>query len=118
MIGEMVTIVRVKESIGFLTYRRELETFTTKGVITDVTKDSEGTVTGVYVDGVRVETGTHRHDWFAVGQGALDGNMCTEQTATLDACGCAVTDQCACSLRTAPVGGRSQWEINETSLPG
>jgi hypothetical protein len=108
MIGQKVTLIRVKPQ-----GRSAREVFTTRGVIADVTEDAEGTVTGIRIDGVRVEDGTVRDSWFAVGPDALNGSLCTEQTATLDACGCAVTDQCACDWR-----GPSQWEINETSLPG
>jgi hypothetical protein len=113
MIGQSVTLVRVKPQ-----QRSGREVFTTKGVITDYTEDAEGGVTGICIRGVRVETETAVDSWFAVGPDALRGSLCTEQTATLDACGCAVTDQCACDLRSTRSGGRTQWEINGTSLPG
>lgn len=91
MIGQSVTLVRVKPQ-----QRSGREVFTTKGVITDVTEDAEGSVTGIRIRGVRVETGDARDSWFAVGPDALNGSLCTEQSATLDACGHPVTDMCAC----------------------
>jgi hypothetical protein len=92
MIGSRVTLVRVKPQ-----QRSGREVFTTKGVIMDMTEDAEGSVTGIRIQGVRVETMTLRDSWFAVGPNALDGSMCTEQTATLDDCGCPVTDMCGCT---------------------
>lgn len=96
MIGESVTLVRVKAQ-GF----DALETFTTRGVIVGMTEDAEGAVSCIHVQGVRLEDGAPRNAWFAVGPRALDGSLCAMQTATLDACGCPVTDQCGCDLRRA-----------------
>lgn len=92
MIGQSVTLVRVKPE-----QRSGREVFTTKGVIIDATSDDGGNVTGIRIRGVRVETGTARDSWYAVGPDALRGSMCMEQTATLDACGHAVTDGCDCT---------------------
>lgn len=99
MIGQSVTLVRVKPGATVPYGHSIAERFTIRGVIMDVTEDAEGTVTGVHIKGERAETGEPRDSWYAVGPNALDGNVCTEQTATLDACGCPVTDQCACDLR-------------------
>lgn len=92
MHGQNITLVRVKPQ-----GRSGREVFTSKGVIVDSMEDAEGAVTGVRIRGVRAETGESVDSWFAVGPNALDGSLCTEQTATLDACGCPVTDQCACA---------------------
>lgn len=105
MIGQHVTLVRRKPELPtFPGGKGVTRTFTTQGVIVDMTKDAEGAVTGVRIRGVRVETGDERDSWFAVGPRALDGSSCTEQTATLDACGCPVTDQCGCDLREHTCG--------------
>lgn len=77
------------------------QVFTIKGVITDSTSDSNDAVTGVCIRGFREESGEPVHTWYAVGPRALDGSLCTEQTATLDACGHAVTYGCDCDTLAA-----------------
>ena len=100
MIGQSMTLVRVRPERDPVTYRQSTRTFTTRGVITDVNADDDGNVTGVCVRGMR--NGTEPvHSWFAVGPGALHGSLCVEQTATLDACGHAVTYGCDCDTIAA-----------------
>lgn len=96
MIGQNVTLVRVKPH-----QRSGREVFTTKGVIVDVATATDGNVVGIRIRGMRVETSTARDSWFAVGPDALNGSLCTEQTATLDACGHAVTYGCDCDTIAA-----------------
>lgn len=96
VIGQAVTVVRVVETTGFLTYRKERRTLTVKGTVLDVQSDGDGNVTGLKLDAVRVETGKTRVGWYAVGPDALKGSMCVSQTATLDACGHPVTYGCDC----------------------
>lgn len=105
MIGQNVTLVRVKPQ-----QRSGREVFTTKGVITDAMTDDHGNVTSIRIQGVRVETGTARDSWFAVGPDALNGSLCTEQTATLDACGHAVTYGCDCDTIAAEADDQDDCE--------
>lgn len=97
MIGQAVTIVRVRETIGAMGQREQM-TFTFRGSVKDVVTDAGGQVTGVYVDGVREGTGVRRLRWFAMGPRALDGSLLASQSATLDACGHGVTDGCSCAV--------------------
>lgn len=91
MNGAHITLVRIKP-LG----KGARQVFTIKGVITDGTFDDNGTPTDVRIQGERVESGEPVHAWYAVGPNALDGSMCTEQTAALDLCGHAVTYGCDC----------------------
>lgn len=91
MNGAAITLVRVKP-LG----RGVRQTFTTRGVIVDSVGDDEGNTTGVRIRGVQVESGERVDSWYAVGPRALDGSLCTEQTATLDLCSHAVTYGCDC----------------------
>lgn len=77
MIGKRVTVVRERPDMH--------RTFTTTGVVTDVTKDANGRVSGVAVLGDT--DGRPCDSWFAVGPDGLDGSLVTEQRCTVDACG-------------------------------
>ena len=91
MNGAAITLVRVKP-LG----RGVRQVFTVKGVIVDSVGDDNGNTTGVRIRGRLVESDEPRDSWYAVGPNALDGSLCTEQTATLDLCGHAVTYGCDC----------------------
>lgn len=95
MNGARITLVRVRP-LG----NGVRQVFTTKGVIIDGTYDGD-TLTGVRIRGQRVESGEAVDSWYAVGPHALDGSLCTEQTATLDLCGHAVTYGCDCDTIAA-----------------
>lgn len=101
MVGQAVTVVRVRETIGAVTRRMERETFTVRGTVLTVTNDEDGDVIGIEVDGTRVETGERRRCWYAVGLNALRGSLLVSQTATLDACGHPVTYGCDCGTIAA-----------------
>lgn len=88
MIGQAATIIRERPD--------QRRTYTSKGIIRDVNTDDDGNVTGVLLDGVRVEDGTAMRSWYAVGPHGLDGSLVTEQHATLDACGHGIADGCDC----------------------
>lgn len=103
MIGQNATVVRVKETLGFLTNRLGKETFTIRGVITGV-QETDGRVSAVEINGVRVEDGSRRRSWLAVGSGAATG-LIISHTDSLDACGHGITDGCTCAADTAlPLG--------------
>lgn len=96
MNGAAITLVRVKP-LG----RGVRQVFTVKGVIIDGVSDDNGAVTGVRIRGKRVESGEPVDSWYAVGPHALDGSLCTEQTATLDLCGHDVSYGCDCDTIAA-----------------
>jgi hypothetical protein len=95
MIGAHITLVRVKPERHPVTGRPGERTFTVKGVIIDSVDDDNGDTMGVRIRGTRDSEPVD--SWYVVGPHALDGSLCTEQTATLDACGHAVTDGCDCA---------------------
>lgn len=104
MIGEIATVCRVKGC----------EPFTTRGEITSMQVDPDGTVTAVCLLGKRLETNTTVHAWFVLCRKGCDhalfrhgcglaGSNVREQTATLDACGHAVTARCVCATARAAI---------------
>jgi hypothetical protein len=69
-------------------------------VIVDSVANDSGNTTGVRIRDTR-ESGEPVDSWYAVGPNALDGSLCTEQTATLDLCGHEVTYGCDCDTIAA-----------------
>lgn len=96
MNGAAITLVRIKPVTD-----RIRQVFTIKGVIVDSVTNDNGDTTGVRIRGTYVESGDSTDSWYAVGPNALDGSLCTEQTATLDACGHEVTYGCDCDTIAA-----------------
>lgn len=96
MNGAKITLTRIKPLGAGVR-----QVFTTRGTITDGRCDDQGRATAVRIRGVQVESGDTVDSWYAVGPDALNGSLCTEQTATLDLCGHAVTYGCDCDTIAA-----------------
>lgn len=101
MNGARITLVRVKPLAPGVR-----QVFTIRGVITDGTFDDNGLATGVRIRGERVESREAVDSWYAVGPDALNGSLCSEQSATLDLCGHDVTYGCDCDTIAAEASGQ------------
>lgn len=102
MNGAAITLVRVKPIVPlFPGGTGGTITFTVKGVIVDSVGNDQGVATRVRIRGRYAESRHPVDRWYAVGPGALDGSLCTSQTATLDLCGHDVTYGCDCDTIAA-----------------